>query len=449
VLDVDGGTSAVNPAMLGYACAKSGGRLERTRLSRQIACCIQEPPRIKESTVSTHVAPDLVRLLADGKTYLWALRQSQQELSPDEREALRAEFDEAGIDLAALAALRQLEYPIARFTYPAARRVDHREYLYFPIPAFDIELYFNEVITEHGVELGTELFPGRIEWTFGHREIQYCTGGDTTWTFVNPDGSESVRRIRVGDVGAYPAGTQWICDSSEEGGRFGHAHIFLLNLGESEGQIYYDAPGLLRLQALGILDVPEGAPAPEFVDISERIEVTDWRELVQVCPEGQRDLPTWLRNGWAAREATRALDYAEGTRTIVMSSPDRPPEDYLEWGSGRHRCYVNPLIAEHTAGITDCRFPAGYSRALPKRELWCVLSGQATVRQSIPIFHSEWVEYELSPGWAMAVSGAAHVHVTDATDDFVVRRMAESGADNGHALMMERKLEADGVPANL
>jgi hypothetical protein len=49
----------------------------------------------------------------------------------------------------------------------------------------------------------------------------------------------------------------------------------------------------------------------------------------------------------------------------------------------------------------------------------------------------------------MAAAGGAHFQVLEATEDFVVRRMAESCARNQHHAMMELKLEQDGVPRNL
>ena len=76
----------------------------------------------------------------------------------------------------------------------------------------------------------------------------------------------------------------------------------------------------------------------------------------------------------------RALDYAEGTKRVVLSSPDRGPSDFIEWGEGVRKCFVNPLIAEHTAAVTDCRFPAGYKRLHVDQELWTVLKGQAKIK---------------------------------------------------------------------
>ena len=64
--------------------------------------------------------PNLIKLLFEGKTYLWALRHSQQlglteEKIREARDVLAAD----GIDLMTLVALKNLEYPIARFPYPS------------------------------------------------------------------------------------------------------------------------------------------------------------------------------------------------------------------------------------------------------------------------------------------------------------------------------------------
>ena len=42
-------------------------------------------------------------------------------------------------------------------------------------------------------------------------------------------------------------------------------------------------------------------------------------------------------------------------------------------------CWVNPIVAEHTCAVTDCRFPAGYFRSVPFKELWTVLRGRDTL----------------------------------------------------------------------
>ena len=41
-------------------------------------------------------------------------------------------------------------------------------------------------------------------------------------------------------------------------------------------------------------------------------------------------------------------------------------------------------------------------------------------------------------------ANSANVTVSDATDDFVVRRLAETCAHNQHAQMMELRLQEDG-----
>jgi hypothetical protein len=392
------------------------------------------------------MAGNLMNLLAEGKGYLWALRHCQSAgQTPESVEKIRAMLEKAGIDLPVLAALRQLEPGIARGPYPSVRKADHTQYYFFPIPAFDIEVFFCVLLTELGLELGMELFPGKVDWQFGHREVQYCIGGDTIVDMVFPNNGTATRRVRVGDVVAVPSGTNFVTHASEAGGAFGHAHIFLAN----EPQIYYDVGGLLRLQSLGMVAPPPGGGAFPFSDITGRIEVKDWSELLAVFKNRERDLPTWVRNGWKNREATRALDYAEGTPVAVISSPDRTPNDFIEWGKGVTRCHVNPLVAEHTAGITDCRFPSGYRRLHPHKELWTVLAGQAKIRQSVPPLHSEWVDIELAPNTVMAAAGGAHVQVLEATKDFVVRRMAESCAHNGHAAMMELKLTVDNAVVNI
>jgi hypothetical protein len=266
---------------------------------------------------------------------------------------------------------------------------------------------------------------------------------------ITADNTEVTRTVRFGDVVAAPAGANFITHSTEEGGAFGHAHIFLVNEGAVTGKTYYDVGGMLRLQSLGLVDPPPGQEALPFSDIRERIQVKACHELLEVHEGRQRDLPTWLRNGWDGRETMRALDYAEGTKKVVLSSPDRALSDFIEWGQGVRKCLVNPLIAEHTAAVTDCHFPAGYKRLHVDQELWTVLQGKATIRQSVPPLHSEWVELTVQENDAMVAAGGAHFQVLEATPDFVVRRMAESCARNHHYAMMELKLEQDGVPKNL
>lgn len=395
----------------------------------------------------------LVNLLSQGKSYLWALRHCQQQDLNDEKiRAVRDSLAEEGIDLATMMALQKLEYPIAKFPYPSKQSVRHNEYYFFPIPAFDIEIYFKTMICEHGLELGAELFPGPVSWQFGHDEIQYCIGGDTEVDMILPNNDVRTAKVKAGDVVAVPNGTNFVTHSSEEGG-YGHAHIFLCNLGEQVGQIFYDVGGLLRLQSLGIME-PAPPGALPFDDITERIEVKNLEDLLAIDNDRERDLPTWLRNGWHQREQTRALDYMEGTKAVVKSSPDRGLGDFIEWGANvgtfnQGKCFVNPLVAEQTAAITDCIFPSGYKRLHPHKEIWVVLKGQAKIKQSVPPLHGEWVDYHLKMNDVMVAANGAHLHVLEATDDFVVRRLAETCAHNSHAAMMERKLEMDGVPKNI
>jgi cupin superfamily acireductone dioxygenase involved in methionine salvage len=396
------------------------------------------------------MASNLVKLLLEGKTYDWVLRHCQgDDLSPARIREIRKRLAEDGIDLGTLAVLRQLDPCIARSPYPSLKRLDHTQYYFFPIPAFDIEVFFSVFITEHGLELGSELFPKKVDWQFGHREVQYCIGGEVKTEIILPDNTESTRTVRVGDVVAAPAGANFITHSSEEGGRFGHAHIFLVNEGEVTGRIYYDVAGTLRLQTLGLIDPAPGQQAIPFSNIRDRIQVKNCHELLNVHGSRERDLPTWLRNGWERREEMRALDYVEGTKRVVLTSPDRKPSDFIEWGKGVRKCFVNPLVSEQTAAVSDCHFPAGYRRLHTHQELWTILQGQARIKQSVPPLHSDWVEVVVQENDVMVAAGSAHIQVLEATPDFVVRRMAESCARNQHWAMMEMKLQLDGVPQNL
>lgn len=388
----------------------------------------------------TATRADLAALLAQGRSYFWVLRHAYGE--PEDRDVLRA----AGLNATAALALKELEPAIARFPHPAAHRADHR-YLQVPIPP-DMMVYLAPVLTERGVEVGTELFPERTDWTFAHDEIQYCTGGTTPMEAVLPHGAVERKTFGVGDVMAIPAGTRCIFDSTEAGGRSGHAHIYLVLLAEGLPRTFYDAVPFLRLQQRGLLDLPGDAPPLHDLDGS-RIDVMDWAELVAPRDGGAWQAPTWLRNGWAQREATRALDYREGSKSLVITAPDRAPENYFAWGEGAARCRVNPLVAEAGAAITDCVFPAGYHRSQPFTEVWTVLRGAARVRQSIPPLHAEEHVADVAGGTTLVVPGGARVFVDDASEDLVVRRLAQSCAHNGHWALMERKLELDGVPADL
>lgn len=395
------------------------------------------------------MSADLLKLLSEGKTYLWALRQgNSDDLTPERIKELRSAFAKDGIDLDTLAAMRHLEYAIAKFPHPSVKAVDYTQFFYFPFPELNTGVYITLLTAEHGVEGGLELFPGRVDWHFSHREIQYCIGGNTQVDIINSNGKEETKWIRTGDVYAIPAGTKFTTHSSEEGGRYGHAHIAYDTLGEQEGQIYYEVVNLLRLQALEIIDPLPGQDAPQFHDISSRIEARDWGLLLNVRKDGERDLPSWLRNGWNRREECRALDYSEGTKKAVMTTPDREVGDFIDWGRGERRCFINPLIAEQSGAITDCLLPAGYKNLFTNREAWHILKGQAKIKQSIPPVHTKWVELDVMPNQVMVVVGRSHLQVVEATKDFVARRYAETCAHNGHCDMMERKLELDGVHKN-
>lgn len=379
----------------------------------------------------------LVELLAQGRDYYWALRQAHA----DGAQALAAH----GIDDDTLAALRALEPGVARFPRPTAKRADH-EYFPLTLPP-GIRIFFAPLLTEYEIESGTELFPEPLTWTFAHDEIQYCTGGDTPMEARFPHGHHEEKHLRVGDVMLIPENTQLTYRSSEEGGRFGHAHIFVMNLSRRP-RTYYDVVPMLRLRAHGLAG---GEPRIEPVGlggpggIGARIEVTDWAQLVEPRPNGSRSLPSWLRNGWANRELTRALDYSEGTKSLVIAGPDRLPGAYLEWESGGSPCRVNPLVCEPNGAITDCVFPAGWLGSSSFTELWTVLRGGMTVRQTLAPLHAEAAEARVEANSQIVIPGGSRVELHDVTPDLVVRRLAGSCAHNGHWAMMERKLVADGV----
>ena len=381
---------------------------------------------------------DLAGLLGAGRTYLWALRLLQEAASPEDA---RATLAEAGIDLAALAALRELEPAIARFPAPTLARPDGR-YLRVPIPP-EGHVFFTTLVCEHGAEAGLEVTPADLTWTFAHDEAQFVTGGRLPVDALMPDGTLETRPTQPGDVLALPKGTRLTFHSSEDGGAWAHSHVFMTNLHDGENRVFYDAVQLLKLQQLGIAGSPEGLPPLE--DVAARTELRDWAELVAPRPGGAADRPTWLRNGWAAREWTRALDHHEGTRRIVLASPDRDPADFLPWGADVASCRVNPLIAEQAIAITDCVFPAGYHRSQPATELWFVLRGQARIELTLAPLHGELVARDVTGTSLLVVPGGSRVTVRDATDDLVVRRVASSCAVNGHWKMMETKLEADGT----
>ena len=239
-----------------------------------------------------------------------------------------------------------------------------------------------------------------------------------------------------------PKGAHILYRSSEEGERFGHAHIFLVNLGGMIGETFYDIFHLLRLRTLELVDGPD--EALRFDDISDRIEVKTWSDLLDVEHGAEGDRPTWLRNGWKMREQTRLLDYHEGTDSLVIAAPTRAQAAYLPWGEREKRCYVNPIVAEPESAICDTHFPAGYRRMLQENEVRAVLRGAATISQTAPPLHGETIEHQVAMGDLMVAVGGANLRVSDSTDDFIVRRLAESCAHNQHAQMMELRLLEDG-----
>ena len=393
---------------------------------------------------TTHASPDLTALLEQGRTYLWALRHAREPgQSPERRAEIASLFRELGIDAGSLAALRELEP--AMVGYPSASHARPRHDEYQRLELADFHIYACGALCERGIEAGIELFPVTIDWSFCHAEVQYCTGGDTPMQATLPSNRAESKRVRVGDVMLIPRAAHVVYSSSEDGERYGHAHIFAMNLGGRIGETYYDIFQLLRLRAFELIDGDD--EALPFEDISERIEVTEWSDLLDVPHAGEGDLPTWLRNGWERREETRLLDYHEGTDSLVIAAPTRVQADYLPWGEGAKRCYVNPIIAEAESAICDTHFPAGFRRMLQENELWTVLRGSATVSQTTPPLHGETVTHEISMGDLVVVAGGANVAVDDATADFVVRRLAESCAHNQHAQMMELRLHEDGLDA--
>ena len=389
-------------------------------------------------------SPDLLTLLAEAKTYLWALRHSRE---PDMTIARRAEIggllSELGIDESILAALRELEHPMARYPHASMARPRHDEYMRLDLA--DFHVYANGALCERGIEAGIELFPVTIDWSFCHTEVQYCTGGDTPMEVTLPSNRTESKRLRVGDVMVIPKGAHMVYRSSEENGRFGHAHIFLMNLGGMIGENFYDIFQLLRLRTMELVS---GADEPlPFQDISDRIEVKTWSDLLDVEHGQDGDRPTWLRNGWKQREQTRLLDYHEGTDSLVIAAPTRTQADYLRWGEGAKRCYINPIVAEAESAICDTHFPAGYSRMLQENEVWAVLRGSATISQTTPPLHGETIVNDVRMGDLLVVVGGTNLGVPEATDDFVVRRLAETCAHNQHAQMMELRLLEDGEAA--
>lgn len=384
---------------------------------------------------------DLAKLLAEGHTYLWALRHAcEADLTSARRDEIRALFADLGIDDSTLAALRALEQTMVRYPHASRARPRHDEY--HRLELADFHIYASGALCERGVEAGIELFPVKIDWSFCHTEIQYCTGGDTPMEVTLPSNRKESKRLRVGDVMLIPKAAHMVYHSSEENGRYGHAHIFAMNLGGSIGETYYDIFQLLRLRTMELAGGTDD-PLP-FHDIAERIEVKAWSDLLDVDHGAEGDRPSWLRNGWQRREETRLLDYHEGTDSLVIAAPTRRQADYLPWGEGEKRCYVNPIVAEAESAICDTHFPAGYRRMLEENELWAVLRGAATIAQTTPPLHGETIGHEVAMGDLLVVAGGSNVTVPDASDDFVVRRLAETCAHNQHAQMMELRLLEDG-----
>jgi len=380
---------------------------------------------------------DLSTHLAEGRTYLWALRHSHERAqTPERQQEIRELFAKVGVNGSTLAALRELEHPIARYPHASVARPTHDEYLRFEIA--DFHVYLNGALCERGLQAGIELFPVNVDWSFCHTEVQYCTGGDTPIEATLPSNRRETKRIRPGDVMVIPKGAHLVYQSSRDDNRYEHAHIFAINVGGMTGEVFYDVFDLTRLQTMGLI-APDDSPVP-FHDIAERIKIKTWSELLHVDPSRESDRPTWLRNGWSRREESRLLNYHEGTDSLVIAAPDRGQGDYLPWGEGQKRCYVNPIVAEANSAICDTHFPAGYRCMLPDSEIWTVLRGKASVTQSTPPLHGETIRHDVAMGDLMVAAGGANISIDDAESDFVVRRLAETCAHNRHAQMMELKL---------
>ena len=126
-----------------------------------------------------------MKLLSDGHTYLWALRHSREpDLTGARREEIRGLLSELGVDSSSLAGLRELEHSMARYPHASHARPRHDEYMRLDLA--DFHVYANGALCERGIEAGIELFPVRIDWSFCHTEVQYCTGGDTPMEVTLP-----------------------------------------------------------------------------------------------------------------------------------------------------------------------------------------------------------------------------------------------------------------------
>ena len=77
------------------------------------------------------MAADLMKLLLEAKTYLWALRFSQTPGLTDKKlEEIKATLAGEGIDVGTLVSLKQLEPSIARAPYPAVQSAVYDDYYY-------------------------------------------------------------------------------------------------------------------------------------------------------------------------------------------------------------------------------------------------------------------------------------------------------------------------------
>lgn len=346
------------------------------------------------------------------------------------------------LDATTLRHLRRFESSLARAPHPTVARPDHSQYYRLPLPE-EREVYISQFLTERGLETGIELFPERLEdWHFVHPETQYCTGGASRLDVVTHGGIEDSYTLLPGSVYVIPAGAMLSWLPAERPTAHRHANVYVMN-----GPVYYDELHLARFASLGV--VPDVAsheiPDLAFHDITDRIEITDWAQLLTPHPDQRRDLPSWMRNGWKHREITRALDYAERDRSFVISGPDRPVSDYIDWGTGRRNCAVNPLICEPISSVVDCLLPSGYHVIHPENEIWHVLSGSATLRQSIAPLHGTVVDQRVTSGDVAAIAGGSNLWVDETEGEFVVRRMASSCAHNLHVQMMEAKLRQHGL----
>ena len=73
---------------------------------------------------------------------------------------------------------------MARYPHASHARPRHDEYMRLDLA--DFHVYANGALCERRIEAGIELFPVRIDWSFCHTEVQYCTGGDTPMEVTLP-----------------------------------------------------------------------------------------------------------------------------------------------------------------------------------------------------------------------------------------------------------------------